>query len=308
MGTPAQIIYDLRPVTLKGFFFHATDVSYAGGHERPKREYPYVDGAGHDYTGRIAYTGTVEFLFINTIPPYNWYPDLWSQFREILEHPDPMDFDHPDLGTIRVVILPFTVRMTAQSPAGISGSFQWEEHIDNLDEKIVYLGPDIALPALAREIDNFMGALEIPYPDGTGDDALSFSQALDNLEGFAFGLKLSAQGYINNLSNTVKDVIATTEKLQGHIAWALHDHLVALWDGLEKLKLEEKLTARATQVYTVPFDTTLDRVAREVGNTVNELIGLNLTLTRSPLVPKGTRVTFFTGGVTFKSPLRPPGP
>lgn len=301
----ARILYDLAPFAYRGLVVPCIKTPYDGGHSRPKLEYPFVDGVGHEHTGRAPYNFTTEHPFNNTIKPHNWYPTVWGQYREMLESKDAGDMDHPDLGTVRVVPLNWSVEQGADNLAGISVTVHWEEHVEDLESRVVYLGPDVSLPALAEEADKMMSDLGIVWPMTDSDSIL---EALGKLEGLVFGLQLTAQGLINQITNTLAEVIRTTEKLHDHMAWALNANLVALWNGMQQLKLAHRLTERATAFYTVPSSTTLDAVAREVGNSVRDLMGLNLSLLNQPSIPKGARVAYFTGGLSIKSPLRLPGP
>jgi hypothetical protein len=52
-------------------------------------------------------------------------------------------------------------------------------------------------------------------------------------------------------------------------------------------------TARSTGAYVPSGRTTLDAVAYKVGNSVREVMGLNIPLLRLSYVERGTPVTYF---------------
>jgi prophage DNA circulation protein len=309
VSNAATVILRLAPSAFRGLAAPCVVADYDGSHARPRREYPFIDGFGHDYSGRNSYElGRQQFHFNNTIAPHDWYPTRWNAFREALEHPDPGDFDHPDLGTIRVVVTHWKVAIGAANLGGIVVDVDFEEHVDNLDERVVYLGPDASPGAIAAAADAAMEALDIDYPTGEGDGATSFSDAIAQIEGFVFSTKMTVNGYINRVMGTVQQVIDLTNEIDDHARWVLYGHLTALWDALKRMAKENALTERATATHITAGPTTLDALGRELGNTVAELIGLNLPLINRPDVPKSSRVTYYTGGLSIRSPLRPPGP
>jgi prophage DNA circulation protein len=244
--------------------------------------------------------------FLNTIKPGDWYPTKWNDFRAALEDGSAGDLDHPDLGSVRARVLTWDVALNAQNRGGVVVEVVWEETIDNLDERVVFLGPDISPKALAAGADSDMAKLGIAYP--TGKPNTSLTDMINQIDGLAFSATLSAQGLINQAMGTVSGLIKTIDRLNDHTTWALHGNLVALWNALRAMAAEVVSVNRATRVIVTTAETTLDQIARDAGNTVDEIVGLNLSLVSSPSVPKGSRVTVYSGGVSVSSPLRKPGP
>jgi hypothetical protein len=305
--TAANIIGDLPVLKWRGLEAPCESASYRGSHSQAERRYPYIDGAGHDWTGRDPYQFTPTRLhFLNTIKPYNWFPTRWNDFRAALENGTSGDLDHPDLGTVRARVLTWEVDLTAQNRGGIVVNVVWSETVDNLDERVVFLGPDVTPSALASAADDGMSSLGIDYPDGVG--STSFSEMLGSIEGFAFSARLSSGGAINQAMGVVSKVVKTVENVNDHAAWALRDNLTQLWDALRVTSQQFIQAQRATGVLVTSSETTIDAIARDVGNSVSDITSLNIGLVRSPGVPRNTRVTFYTGGTSISSPLRPPGP
>jgi prophage DNA circulation protein len=303
----SNIIGDLPELRWRGLRAPCESAHYKGSHTQAERRYPYVDGAGHDWTGMDPYQFQPTRLhFINTIKPGDWYPTKWNAFRAALEDGSSDDLDHPDLGAVRARVLSWDVALNAQNRGGIVVDVVWTQTIDNLDERVVFLGPDVSPAALAQACDDGMTELGIEYPDGKSETSLF--ELISQIDGFLFSTRLTIQGQINQAVGTVAGLIKTVNNLQDHAAWALYGNLVALWNGLKAMQQEVISTQRATRIVVTSSETTLDQIARDVGNTVDELIGLNLSLLRSPSVGKGVKVTVYSGGAGTSSPLRKPGP
>lgn len=301
--TAANIIADLPELRWRTFAAPCEQSSYKGSHAQAKRGYPFVDGNAHDWTGRNSYEIPATRLhFINTIKPKDWYPTRWNQFREALENGKPGPLDHPDLGAVQAVVLTWDVDLKASNRGGVVVDVSWEETIESLDERVVYLGPDITPGAAAEAADTAMAALGIVYPTGKGNT--SFVEGIRQIEGFALSTRVTVQGAINQVKGTIVEVMRSADRTHAHAAWLLHGHLVALWDGLRSIANEAKLTSRATATARALTDTTLDALARQYGNTTKDMMGLNLDLLRSPTVKRGALVTYFSGSVDVNSPLK----
>jgi len=302
-----NVIGDLPQLKWRGLAAPCESATYSGSHSQAERRYPYIDAAGHDWTGRDPYQfAHVRLHFLNTIKPGDWYPAQWNSFREALENGDSGALEHPDLGTVRARVVSWEVALTAQNRGGIVVDVSFVETVDNLDERVVYLGPDVTPTAVAEAADDAMATLGVPYPDGTGSTSLL--DGIKSIEGQLFSATLSVKGAINQMVGTVEGLIKTVNAINDHVAYLLYGHLITLWNALQQMGKSVVETQRATAVFRVVNDTTIDALGRELGNTVQELIGLNLSLVNRPNVPPGTNVRYYTGGVSISSPLRKPGP
>lgn len=302
-----NIIKDLQVLKFRGLEAPCESTPYRGGHSQAERLYPFIDGAGHDHTGRLPYQfQSTKLHFNNTIKPHDWYPSKWNQFREALENGDSGDLDHPDLGTVRVRVLTFDVSLSAKNQAGIEVDVTWTETVDNLDERVVFLGSDVSIKALAEAVDSGMASLGLSYPDGKS--TTSCTELAGQIEGAVFSASLTVGGLVNQGLGIVTGIISAVEKINDHVAYALRDNLIAFWSSLKSKQQDIVAVQRATRIHVTASETTLDQIARETGTTISELVALNLKLVSSPSVPKETRVVVYTGGVSISSPLRAPGP
>jgi hypothetical protein len=85
------------------------------------------------------------------------------------------------------------------------------------------------------------------------------------------------------------------ERLNDHNAYAAVDNLTTLWAGLRQLKehLPVKLQRAIGEATVESSSTTLDKIARERGNKLEEIVNLNPQLLAEPIVLKGVKYKFF---------------
>src|SRR5262245_51552162 len=83
-GSQANVIGQLPELTWRGLDpVPVEDASYDFSHDQAERRYPYVDGAGHDHTGRGPIRFTARLLFHNTLQA-DLYPHTWEEWRAAL--------------------------------------------------------------------------------------------------------------------------------------------------------------------------------------------------------------------------------
>jgi len=111
-----------------------------------------------------------------------------------------------------------------------------------------------------------------------------------------FEAQVTFSGYANQVKGAIEDMITRVELISDPGASAAYDNLIRLWDSVDRLaKKAEQELGRATAVRITQSDTTLDAFAAEVGNEVQDVMGLNPGLLRSPVVSRGAAVTYYTG-------------
>lgn len=267
--------------------------SFAGGHDIPERRVPYVDGAGHDNTGRKPYTSTVKLHFNNTMgfSPAGtlWFPDYWnSHWRPALEAREIGKCQHPVLGTFDARVPDFSGECVAQSRAGIVVTVSFVESNKDTAPGAFKLGKTAA--SAAADADTACAAFDIYYPDGANNG--SIFDAIAAIEGAIFSASLSITGLINQVMGKIDYMIRLVEGLNDPATWPAYDNLLSVYARLGEYS-EAVASARKTATYVVPANTTLDVLADYFGNKLTDLIGLNLQLARSPLVPKGSVVTHY---------------
>jgi hypothetical protein len=279
------------------------DASYDFSHDQVERRYPYVDGAGHDHTGRGPIKFTARLLFINTLQE-DLYPHTWQDWRAALFDGSAGDLVHPELGTVRARVIGGSVKITAHSRAGVAVEVTWIETLDNPDKAPAdFAALSISLQAAAEAAETACSALGIAYPKVKNPSTGSVPEAIKRIEGQLFSADPRVVGAIDQVVGGIRqmqDAVAAAETSTNHLRSRLHTW-PALWalqlveQGLLELVDRAQKSARPVTLFMLDRSTTLDAFARTVGNTVAEVVELNPTALGKPSIPAGVTLRFYTG-------------
>jgi len=263
----------------------------SGGHNQAERLIPYRDAAGHEHTGRRPYQFEAKLFFVETIEKGS-FSELLPEWFGALEDGSSGDLDHPIRGRMRARVLTWEVDFNAGLRGGVVVNVTWTETVDDLSAGATLADIVFSTAALAEAADADMAALNIPYPDGSSSSSLS--DVAGQIDGFLTTSSLSFQGKLKQAVGTVSGLIDTVESLDDHVAIALLDNLYALWGAFKDMEEQaERLLPRPVATFIPTANTTLDAIARDVGNTVGDVMGLNLHLLVSPRVPAQTPVLYY---------------
>lgn len=295
--TPQSILFGLPALEWRGLEAPPYDTApISVTHNQSPRKFPYIDGAGHDHTGRDPIRMTVRLFFINTLDltaGIPLFPDLFELWKDALLDGSSGDLRHPILGPVRARVMTFDVNLDANvSLAGATVTVNWEDTIDNPAEQSDFEPLENNVTALAEAADNAMSALGIDFPDGGPSN---LANLLQQLEGFIFSAQLSVSGLINQAQGVVEQLVDTIGRRDDALDYPALDNLTLLHSALTDASLSiGSQRSRGTTTTTFPFATTLPTVGGEVGNTTEELMSLNLALLRSPSIPPNTPITVYT--------------
>lgn len=289
----ANAITELPVMSWRGIPAPPYDVAgYSGRHDQAPRNWPYIDGAGHDHTGRSQFQCTFKLYFINTLV-FDAFPDLYNDWvNAVVFDGSPDKLKHPLLGELDAVPVDFSVELVAGVTAGVIMNVTFEETVLDPNVQLEPKSVQANLKAMAAAADS--AGAELPdYPDGVRTDDLL--DTLDQIESSIYSLRTSVDGLVNQGLGIINGALDNLEQLQDHAQWATHDLFVNLYNGIKDLG--ERIgarTQRQTSLYLVSSNTTLDTVATEVDNTVGELMTLNPTLLGKPDVDEGVEVVYFS--------------
>ncbi len=281
----------LPSLSWRGISAPTSATPYDGSHSQTVRKYPYIDGYGHDHTGRDSYRFQAKLYFLDSLED-GLYPDVWVEFRAALEDGSSGVLVHPDLGEVQCRVISWHVDLNAQARAGVVVDVVWEETVDDLDSKVVYLGPDITPPTAAEAADAAMSSLGISYP--TGESTSSLSELVGQVTGAIASAQMTVDGFENRCIGMIGGLYDAAVALQDHGAIPLLDSLTTLYSSLSVYA--QKVAARLplpVETLLQSADTTLEAFAASTGNTVNEIMGLNLDALRSPVVKAGTSLKYY---------------
>jgi prophage DNA circulation protein len=295
-----DVIHDLLEVSFDGL--PSVPCSAAGftfRHTQAPRKYPYVDGEGHDHTGREAIPLPVTLHFINTLsleqPGVVLFPDVYEAWMERLLDGKPALLDHPLRGTVNARVLEGTVELAATSTAGVTVNATFVESLDDPTETTESAGTGVSLAEAEAIAEANASAVGVSYP--TGELELGLGDSIASVSGQITSGINSATGQLNQVTSNVEGMIEDCEAI-GSAAYAATDALTAVWEGLKTLaehapvQLQQSIGSGTTA-----SDTTLDQIAGDTGNKLSDIIGLNPTLLRLPTVPRGTSYKFYTGSL-----------
>jgi prophage DNA circulation protein len=276
-------------------------MSITFGHTLAARSYPYVDGDGHEHTGRKSHVMEVRLLFVNTLgleqPGVILFPDIFNQWLARLFDGKAGNLEHPILGNLRARVMGGTVPIVAEVRSGSIVDVTFVETLDDPTQAIPFTGAQ-SVTAAAALAEQSAAAVGISYPTGEPLE-VSLSDAFASVAGQLGSLATSVSGKINQVRGDVEDMIEAAESLQDHAAYAAVDNLTAAWDVLVTIAESGPIkTSRAKAMGTTQSETTIDAIADAVSNSTQEIIDLNPTLLRRPMVPKGASFTYYTGDTT----------
>lgn len=277
------------------------EASYDFSHDQAERKYPYIDGAGHDWTGRGPIKFTAKLCFSNTLQP-DLYPHTWEDWRAALFDGSAGELVHPELGTINARVLSGSVKITAHNRAGIWVDVTWVESIkDPTKPPGDFSVLPISLQQAAAAVDVGCELLGIDYPRVEDPPTTNLLGAILAIEGSLFSAGLVVRGMINQVLGAIKQIMFGIELLEpgtNNLAspfnvWALRNNLEVVADGLLGMQQNPGADARPTGSITLATSTTLDDFANRVNNTVAEVIELNPGALGKPSVPAGTVLLFY---------------
>jgi len=299
-------ILRLSPLKWRGIAVWASSIDTTFSHTQVARNYPYVPIPAHDNTGfAVGVSATLHFL--NTIEP-GMYPEKWTEFRDAYFDGTLGPLEHPDFGEFTAVPTEGSMRITAQSTAGVLVTVAWERSREAANEEADFGTAGGQSEESAEAADEALAELDIEYPDGEGDTSLG--ETVGQIEGAAFSLGQEVGGAINQAKGAVAARINALD-LIGQ-AWAFADptgrdanatnparavaetNLFALFESLGKKGEDAAKKARPTGVYLVRSPTPLASLAASLGNSVGDLLTLNTSLASSPNVLAQAKVVYYT--------------
>jgi prophage DNA circulation protein len=278
-------------------------------HSLPVRSYPYVDGDGHDNTGRRSATMPVQLLFLNTLtleqPGIILFPSVFNQWLERLLDGRAGNLEHPIFGNRRARVARGSVPLVAEVRDGVIVDVTFVETLDEPEQQIAFSGPETSVAASALAAQEACDAAGIAYPDGTSDepDILTAARAaIASAESRITG----AEGKIARVQGKVMRMVDDAERLNNHAMYAAYDNLVSLWASLNDLK--KRLPGRIQRAVGEAVTQTgasIDGLARKHGNDVEDMMGLNPQLLGEPVIQRGTRYKYYAGNELALNTSRP---
>jgi hypothetical protein len=323
-----DFIAGLPELTWRGLKAPADTGSFEVRHRQAARPYPYVGGEGHDNTGREAIPMTATLYFLDSlmddpVAGWNkWAPELFDGAAGELKH--------PILGPKLARVLTFRANVSARVRNGFAVDVTWVETLeDPSNGMFVWLLADAeggGLAATATAADTAAAALGVQFPGGVGPSGtatalgvpssaggpsgainygvlpklpngkpvLSLSEAVAVIQGAKFATEAALEAYAKQVLFYTELMLDEMERIQHPRAWAGIDLLQRVWLGVQFIAQgAARLVPRATARRTLTVDTTLEKFAAEVDNTISDIASLNPFALRVQIIPRGSTLTYF---------------
>lgn len=296
----------LAPLRWRGLTAPCESASYEHANTLPVREYAYVEGDGHDSTGRRSVRISCVLHFVNGLfDKVQWYPGEWHTWRAAMFDGTVGELEHPDLGRFNARCDTSSVRLTAQNRGGVVVEVVFVESLPDPESRTEFATASVDVGLAAAAADQAVEDAAVEYPADMDAAGLgSFVDAWESIKGEVFSATLRITGAINQVQGFVISMMDDLDAAQDPANNPLSVILVSFWSALEAIKKQaEKKLERATAKIVLTSDASMDGIATLTGNTVDDIISLNLALVRFSKVPKGTTVTYYTGGVALVSPF-----
>jgi prophage DNA circulation protein len=301
-----DVILRLAPLKWRGISLYVSQIETPFSHRQIARPYPYVDIPSHDHTGFEGVRPTATIHFLNTIEP-GMYPDKWLEFRAAVFDGSSGPLEHPDLGEITARVADGSLRITAQSVAGITCTVTWVQTRDEVEDVVEFGTPGGESEEAAEAADEALAELDLDYPDGEPDTSLEGT--IGAVEGGIFSLGQEIGGAINQAKGTLNkhldalDLIgqafrfadpATRDANAGNTARTVAETaILMMYGGLGKMADDAAKKARPVSVYFVKTPTPLAALATQLGNSIDEIITLNTSVAASPTVTAGAKIVYY---------------
>jgi prophage DNA circulation protein len=238
------------------------------------------------------------------------YPDYWEQWKPLLLSGAAGDLRHPILGPMRARVENAKFELKASVRSGIIVDVSWIETVENPANALDLADISYQLPAaqLAAKADAAAAAFDVyPAQDlppelvavrygvtfAAGVTTTTLADIFAAIRPDIFVGTLRALSLLTSLQADVATMVDVIQALDTVFSYAALDALQAFYLALFDMRAGLSRTARSTGAYVPSGRTTLDAVAYKVGNSVREVMGLNIPLLRLSYVERGTPVTYF---------------
>ncbi len=292
MPGPYDLYVGLPELSWRNIIVTALEAPFECSQDLAARRYPYVDGEGHDPTGRGPYVVRAKVVFSNTIDPTH-FPTKCRDFHNALEKRGSDTLVHPILGQFEAVVATWGAEVNAQERGAIVLNVTWVEDLDDpAAPQVILLLGNVSTAAYASAGGSAMTSLGLSVPSSLG--AATFFAAVTSLNSLTVG-SLEYERACKRIGGAADTVVIEANRLPNADAWVAVDIFEALAvNMLERVTESQAKRLRGTAQVTLTAPTSLDAFAVSVGNKLEEVLVLNASRITSPLVPKGASLTYYT--------------
>lgn len=310
----ATIVRELPLLTWRGLAAPPYDALPVKWRNRlAPRQYPHVDGDGHDPTGRDSFPFSARLYFVNTVVPAyahlgRLFPEYWERWRDELFDGAAGPLDHPVLGRIQARVAEGGGVLESKVQSGLVVDVSWVE--TNEDPSVLQFVGEIPAnaAALAKAANTAAAAFGVKVAPGRLPVMFEVTYGMTFPAGFVapglddifgairapvFVADLSALDMLLALMGDVAAMVLALQDLDDVAAWPAVDTCIAFWRSLHTMHANFARAARKIGSVVLDRRTTLDGFAHRVGNTVAEIMALNAAALRGPYADRGATLHYY---------------
>lgn len=311
MSGPEDILNQLLEAQWRGLGFPVTKMRSSIAHDLVEHKYWGVDGARIESTGLAPWRHTFSVPFINGLRPgrtEKWsdlYPNQMRRIASAFQDRTRGELQHPEFGILICKADRFEIDWSSERRGGVDAELSFVETLTEAQEvreetpvQEVDIGA-VELDAATTKADlkALLEAAGVDLPPYLVDDEFSFLDAMNAVKKTVDAPGLLARrvaGKIDSVvyhANRLADSVAAARNPLAWPATAAAERIKAHAHDLEKNLISGR---RAVGFFTVPADTTLAGVARQIrGAKVGDLVKLNPSLMLQPEILRGTVVRHY---------------
>ncbi len=292
--SPLSVVLGLPPMKWRGLTSPPYDIAnFKGGHIQSPREFPFIDGSGHVWTGRKEITLDFTLYFLNELGA-DLFPVKFNEWFEAFAIDGTFDtLEHPILGEIDARPLDWNVELSTQRESGVVMSVNFTDTVVDPEAEAEITLAVVNLTEAAVAVDEDMKIVKVDWPTGKRvDSALDLARQLASL---AFSARLTIEGMVNQAKAILGGVIDDVLALNDHATWALDTNLKSMFIAVDAIGEAAGVESAGREVgfHKTSFERSIDDFASSKGNTVGEIYTLNFQLVGQPSIPSGTTVQYF---------------
>lgn len=300
----AQLFEKLHPCKWRDVEFPITSITTSFEQDIASHKYWGHDGVNQESTGRDALTITVNIPFRNGVAPAkneHWdvlYPDGWRAFVKACNDRTTGVFVHPELGEINCKVKTFRTNMLAERRDGVDVEATFVETTDpsSDDSPFANKSPITHAQVGARNLDASKDDLVRLVPN-LPDYKPDFADSMRDIAAVGDTVNMLSKRAAGKIDSIVYRIDAIGESIDGartSLAWPAKQSVDQIKSAARDLRQNLLSSGRKIVLYVVRARTTLAGLLPLLpGATFSDLVRLNPTLVRSPIVPVGAVVRYY---------------
>jgi hypothetical protein len=313
MSEAEDVFQQLLSAKWRDIEFPVTKMRASIAHDLVEHKYWGVDGARVESTGLSPWRFTFSIPLINGLQPgraERWsdlYPHHMRRLTVAFQKKSVGILQHPEFGEISCKAERFDMDWDAGRRGGIDGELSFVETKLQSDQSFLdFPTPVQVVDTGAASLDStskktdlaaLYASRGLPLPDYLQPSSFNFGEAVNKIKAVTDYPDLLER----RAAGQLKAVVYNAERLQRSIAPVRSAKTWSVNKSAEQIKasaydLERSLIAgrRDVALFTVPHDTTLAGVARQLPDaSVADLIRLNPALMLRPEIARGTIVRYY---------------